>query len=257
MMRGGVEGGWLVVGQVFGEREGYAKLVARIVVEFEGWEGGREGVIVKRGVDGKKVVLGGWVQPDVLTHMRSEQARLKREITARMGAWYSHLRHLQIKKKAICTCSSEEDCVEVADELADELRKEGLVRGGYKGSILGMRLLLQRRVEEKLGGGWWTGAAGRGTCRVRDSMIKLVREVDEVLEGVRGITFAGKGEEGRVEVFGVRELCGRDLVLPLTIRQLGTGAFFVALVVLMVEVVLWGGVKMLLRGAAWADNALR
>ncbi|KAF3253011.1 hypothetical protein TWF192_004296 [Orbilia oligospora] len=225
MMEDGYEG-WLIAGKVFGDKEGYAKLVARIILEFKGWEWtGTKRVILEGprrvGPDEEKVELWEMWGPDpIFEHMRKEHARLKTSITGLITTWHAYMVHLRTSRKFTCTCSPTGDCVMAAKELSSTLKQQGLIPSKHHSgddeerSLVSLRLLFQS-LEIRLQRGILGGMASNSDCHVYEGMAKLVRDIDGVLEGVRGADF-----EGGEEKFGIREICRKEMVLPWTMGQI-------------------------------------
>ncbi|KAF3176785.1 hypothetical protein TWF751_003108 [Orbilia oligospora] len=224
MMEDGYEG-WLVAGKVFGDKEGYAKLVARIILEFKGWEWtGTKKVILEGprrvGPDEEKVeLLEMWGPDPIFEHMRKEHARLKTSITGLITTWHAYMVHLRTSRNFTCTCSPTGDCMMAAKELSSTLKRQGLIPSKHHSgddeerSLVSLRLLFQS-LEIRLQQGILGGMASNSDCHVYEGMAKLVRDIDGVLEGVRGVDF-----EGGEEKFGVRDICRKEMVLPWTMRQ--------------------------------------
>ncbi|KAK6347440.1 hypothetical protein TWF718_005281 [Orbilia javanica] len=254
---------WLVVGKVFEDKEGYARLVARVILEFKGWEGqewdnkvtlvGPEG---RKGPDGEELkVYERWGPSCVFEHMKTEQSRLRASITRLLNSWYTYNVHLKTRKKLICTCSPVEDCILAAKELTSMLKHHKLITykhhaPSYDGSLLELRLLFQSLEVRPTRG--VLGGMAFGNCKVYDSIMKLIRDIDGVLEGVRGVDYNGEGEE----VFGIREICRKEMVLPWSMGQVGVGVMCAGLVGTGVGMVAWAGFKMFLRGVGRLEKMI-
>ncbi|KAK6498216.1 hypothetical protein TWF506_004456 [Arthrobotrys conoides] len=258
-MHDGFEG-WLVAGRVFGDKEGYAKLSARIILEFTGWE--REEMILhgpegRLGPDGEKVELWSrWGPKNVFDHMKKEHDRLKTSIMTLITNWHAYVVHLKTSRKLVCTCHPAEDCILAARELTATLKQHGLIASrrypdeDFKGSLLSLRLLFQS-LEIRLKRGILGGVVFNNHCKVYGSMAKLMGDIDEVLEGVRGTDY-----DGVVETFGIQEICRKEMVLPWTMGQVGVGVLCAGVVGMGVGMLAWGGFKMFLRGVGRLEKVI-
>ncbi|EPS41770.1 hypothetical protein H072_4253 [Dactylellina haptotyla CBS 200.50] len=247
---------WLVVGKVFDYDEDYAKLSARIIVEFTGWKDGGGMLTGPKGTkgletDGPLEMWEGWAPREVMGEvekMKMEQYRLLYEILDAMDTWYRHIVHLKTSKQGSCTCSPIEDCVVVGKALITTLKSQGLIHRrhdhvAFRGSILELRRLLQPtevKLRRALGG------FGYGRCKVYDSMRKLLKDVDTILSKVRGFKY-----DGTVEEFNIDALCGVMMVLPWSTGQMGVVAVGVSLLLMVAITISWSVLKTLLSGACF------
>ncbi|RVD89417.1 uncharacterized protein DFL_000427 [Arthrobotrys flagrans] len=241
---------WLVIGSVFKDRGGYAKLVARIILEFKGWEGqewdNKIKLVGRGGDDGKEVtVYERWGPKGIWEHTKTEHQRLRCSIFSLLNTWYAYHLHLRTSGRLTCTCRPSDNCVVAARDIADFLKTHKLV--GYKrnvaeytGSLLSLRQLLQS-LEVRLDRGIF-GELGYGSCRVYEGIAKMMNEMDGVLEGVKGVDW-----EGRVEKVGIREVCGREMAVPWMGWRLG---------LVVRGWIAWAGLKAFLRGVGRLERFL-
>ncbi|KAK6330361.1 hypothetical protein TWF696_003457 [Orbilia brochopaga] len=237
---------WLVAAKVFGCSEDYAKLNARIIVEFTGWD--RGGGILKgptgKREDGRRVEMWeGWAPANVMDHMKAEQLRLKTEMLSHMDTWYHHITHLKTSRQGQCTCSPVEDCVIVGKALIAALKAKHLIHGHHHhpefyGSIVELRKILQP-TEIRLRRTF--GSFGYGRCKVYDSMKRLIKDVDDVLSQVRGLMY-----DDIVEEFDIAALAPVDMALPWSTSQLVIMATAAAVALVIIIMLGWQGLKGLL-----------
>ncbi|KAJ6255976.1 hypothetical protein Dda_9269 [Drechslerella dactyloides] len=237
---------WLVVGKVFGCSEGYARLTARIVVEFTGWRygGGMLKGPAAKAIDGGQVEMWeGWAPSNVMDHMKAEQLRLMTEILSHLDDWYRHITHLKTSRQGNCTCSPVEDCVIVGKALITALKDKNLIHRHhrhpeFRGSIIDLRKVLQPteiRLRRTFGG------FGYGRCKVYESMKRLLKDIDEVVGKVRGVMY-----DGTVEEFDLAVLVPSEMVLPWSTGQLGLMASAAGIALMIALLVAWHGLKALL-----------
>ncbi|KAK6495074.1 hypothetical protein TWF481_003101 [Arthrobotrys musiformis] len=251
--------GWLVAGRVFQDKEGYARLVAMVILEFTGWDDG-EGRLCLKGPEWRKGPDGGEVElrekldgRELFRHMREERGRLKAELTATINTWFAYMVHLKASRKLTCTCSPTENCVSAAREISGTLKSHHIIpskhfAGSYHGSILDLRLLFQS-LEVKLSRGITSMAYNE--CKIYNSMTKLIRDMDAILGEVKGATY-----DGEIEKFGIRDVCPKEMVLPWTNGQFAAGIFCAGALGIGAGMLAWGGFKMFLKGMVKLDKAI-